>query len=310
MRRLLVWFDNLSSHIRLLLSALGTAIPFYFAALLSHLVSEYAKLNQSLIIALHAVIFIVLFTVIIFITRYARIVRDALKSEDDERRAALLHAYAFVDRVKTRQFEDLCNHTPIEDRFVASFVTSLQQIQRIVDAAYNTFESAFGKTLGIDRTDFQVTFMTKSYIDGKITIPACANREGRAPRSMVLRKTTPDIYDHTITAVVYREARPTIHIVGDTTTEDYHALYPEEKEESRSSIIFPVLSDKNELLGTLVVYCDKPNFFTRQHYKYWNDLLEVFAKRVALNKAKMDLLVSLKQGNASAISVNLPDFGF
>jgi hypothetical protein len=134
--------------------------------------------------------------------------------------------------------------------------------------------------------------MTKSYIDGFITIPAAANRDGRQPRSMVLRAKNPVIYDDTVTAQVYEETRPRPHIIADTEGEgeDYAELYDDQKERIQSSIIYPVLSDTHELLGTLVVHCNKKDFFSSADARYWTDLLEVFEKRLALIKKRMDWL--------------------
>jgi GAF domain-containing protein len=301
MRRLITWFDRLSLGWRLLIGAISTAIPFYFAALLSHLVSESAKLNQPYRLSLHAAIFIVLLSSVVFISRYASTIRESAKREIEERRAALMHAYTFIDRVEIKQFENLHLNTNSQHNFVEAFVT------------YSTFEAAFGKSLGDEeRIDFEVTFMTKSYIDGEITIPAYANREGRAPRSMLLKATKPDIYATTITSVIYREVRPSMHIIEDTSNRevDYQELYPEQKRRIRSSIVYPVLSDRNELLGTLVVHCDKANFFKRQHEKYWTDMLEIFAKRLAIAKARMDVLMNLRSNGTTQMLIDIPEFGF
>jgi GAF domain-containing protein len=174
----------------------------------------------------------------------------------------------------------------------------------------NTFEAAFGKGLtSEERIDFEVTFMTKSYRDGHITIPAYANKDGRAPRSMVLRAQHPEIYDSTVTAQIYREAGPTPHIVEDTAIADYNELYSGQKDRIRSSIIFPVLSDKNEVLGTLVMHCDKRGFFLKREQKYWRDMLEIFAKRIALQKARMDVLVQAK-GVIGKTPILVPDAWF
>ena len=312
-RRLISWFDRLSIGWRLLVGAISTAIPFYFAALLSHLVSQSAQLNQPYRLALHATIFLVLLTAVVFISRYVSTIRESTKREIEERRAALMHAYTFIDRVEIKQFEDFHLNTNLEHNFVEAFVTSVRLLQRVVEATYSTFEAAFGKSLGDDeRIDFEVTFMTKSYTDGEITIPAYANREGRAPRSMLLKAKTPNIYDTTVTSVIYHEVRPSMHVIEDTAKRetDYHELYPEQKRRIRSSIVYPVLSDRNELLGTLVVHCDKANFFKHQHEKYWTDMLEIFAKRLAIAKAKMDVLMNLRSNGTTQILINIPEAGF
>ncbi len=148
--------------------------------------------------------------------------------------------------------------------------------------------------------------MTKSYIDGYITIPASANKDGRSPLSMVLRKAQPKIYENTISASIYRETRPNVKIIEDTSNQKfgYEVLYAHQLDRIKSSIISPVFSDTNELLGTLVVHCDLINFFKYDKLKYWTNLLEIFAKRLAFEKAKLDLLNYLTFNKRDNISLN------
>ena len=51
-----------------------------------------------------------------------------------------------------------------------------------------------------------------------------------------------------------------IHQRHPTEPPGYAQLYPGELERLQSSVIYPILSDTNELLGTLVVHCDKTGF--------------------------------------------------
>lgn len=295
MHRIVTWFNNLPRLAQTVLSASTIAIPFYFGALLHHLVSETAQLGSGMGLALHAVIFIVLFTIIVAFGRHFALVRDDLKRKRGEHLASLLHAYAHMDRLVTAALERLDDDVK---EFYDTFVASVGDLQRIVEATYATLEAAFGKSPVVtERIDFEVTFMTLSYVDGKITIPACANREGRAPRSMLLRRGNNEIYSNTITATVFREPRPAVHIIEDTRRPEanYQEIYPNETERIKSSIVFPVLSNKNELLGTLVVHCDSIEFFKNDDRKYWCEFLEVFAKRLACAKAKLDALNELRR---------------
>jgi GAF domain-containing protein len=295
MHRIVIWFNNLPRLAQTVLSASTIAVPFYFGALLHHLVSETARLDHGMGLALHAAIFILLFTVIVALGRHFALVRDDLQRLREERLASLLHAHAHMDRLVTAALERL--DASVKD-FYDTFVASVGDLQRIVEATYATLEAAFGKSpIVTERIDFEVTFMTLSYVDMKITIPACANREGRAPRSMLLRKDNSEIYENTVTATVFREARPAVHIIEDTRkpAANYQEIYPNETDRIRSSIVFPVLSNKNELLGTLVVHCDSVAFFQECDKKYWSELLEVFAKRLACAKAKLDALTELRR---------------
>jgi GAF domain-containing protein len=259
----------------------------------------------------HAAVFVVLFTVIIFFIRSAAAVREKLAEERTKRVELRLHAYTHLDRLVSEDLEHIKDPLPFKD-FWCTFGTCLQSIQRVVEAAYQAFEAAYGQSVTSEnRTDFEVTFMTKSYVDGEITIPASANRDARAPRSMILREKNPKIYENTVTASVYREERPVMHIIEDTKDPKvaYNELYPGETNRIRSSIIFPVLSNSNELLGTLVVHCDQPRFFQKGDEKYWSDLLEVFSKRIALVKKRLDVLFEIRKKQENLI-VTLPDSSF
>src|SRR6266540_3022059 len=86
---------------------------------------------------------------------------------------------------------------------------SLIHIQDLIAALYQILQAQFGQAGSLlNEIDFEVTFMTKSYVDGKITIYAYENRDHRSPRSLVLRQNDPDIYAGTVTAEVYRRSRP------------------------------------------------------------------------------------------------------
>ena len=70
---------------------------------------------------------------------------------------------------------------------------SLHNIKLLVEYLYALFESNYGQSEELERRiNFEVTFMTKSFIDGNITIPAYANRDKRAPISMAKRQNIPD----------------------------------------------------------------------------------------------------------------------
>lgn len=307
MRRIVHWYETLPRWSRHVLDAISTAVPFYAAALLSYLVADVASLGGAFLVTVHAIAFVFLLTLVVFVKRYIAGVLELIRDEQEQRRATTAHAYTHVDRCVTRDFLRL-RHDVGGENFVCSLVTCVDRLKHLVEATYATFEAAYGTAAASEsRIDFEVTFMTKSYLDGEIFIPAYANREGRAPRSLVLRQQRADIYSNTVTAMIYREDRPTVHIIEDTSVPavQYQALYPNQLERIRSSIVFPVLSEANELLGTLVVHCDRRNFFKLENLKYWSDLLEVFAKRLALEKAKLDRVVALHRKNAMQ-NITLP----
>ena len=171
----------------------------------------------------------------------------------------------------------------------------IDNMQQIIQCCYDFFESAF-TDIGqlVNEIKFEATFMTKSYIDSKITIPCSANKKGCAPVSMQLRKSNPDIYDKTETAKIYNMKRPVMMLIEDTSSEtgEYEEIYEYQKKRIKSSVILPVLSRKNELLGTLVVHCDKPNFFKMDRYQFWDELLDMFAVELGYHKEVLDFFVN------------------
>lgn len=136
---------------------------------------------------------------------------------------------------------------------------------------------------------FQVAFMTVMD-DGEIGIVAWANNENRMPPSLKYRNANKTIYRTTVTAAVYRSERPRMRIVEDSADDTEHVveLYDGEFSRLRSSVVYPVRSPDNELLGTLVAHCDLPHFFRRVDERFWGRLLEIYALRIALEKVRLD----------------------
>jgi GAF domain len=158
-------------------------------------------------------------------------------------------------------------------------------IDGLVNAAYAVLLAHYGQAERLeDRIDFEVTYMTRSHADEEITIAAWANQDGRKPTSMQQRKQDSTVYDRTVTADLYRDPQPSMRIVEDTSdpTSQYAELYGGQKERIRSSIVYPVLSSDYELLGTLVLHCDRAGFFRTEDRKFWREFCEIFAKRIAL----------------------------
>lgn len=152
---------------------------------------------------------------------------------------------------------------------------------------------------------FEVTFMTRSYRDGEITIPAWANRESKAPISLTMRKTNKRIYEGSITADIYRESltrrpRPRMFESTQTAGDAYQELYEGEKDRLRSTIIYPILGIQTDLVGTLVAHCDREGFFRNDDREFWFDLLEPFAARIALEKRRLDATVELGRASLPA----------
>lgn len=313
MERFVAWFDSFSPWPRAFFYAIANGFTFYFAAYLGYLISEHAKVGQAFLVV-NGMALIAAVAVVTFVGRVVDIARDDLRQKQAVRDGAIRHAYTQIDRATTEELRRLHGMSLNDpNAFARAFLVSVEDLQTLVDAAYGTFETAFGQTTpGSQRIDFEVTFMTMSYTDHHITIPASASRDGRAPRSMQLRKSEPDIYDKTVTADIYREHGPHTRIIentGDVRT-SYQELYPNQKSRIKSSIVYPVKSDANELLGTLVVHCDREFFFQNRDMKYWTDVLEIFASRMALVKSKMDAIVKAGSQGTKSVNITMPSVFF
>jgi hypothetical protein len=173
---------------------------------------------------------------------------------------------------------------------------AIELMNKAVSELYETLEAEYGTSVSIDeRIEFEVTFMTKSLRDQKITIAAWANRDGRAPKSLAKRSFDSELYSETETAKLYDDENRTVRIIETTAIKDYKELYPGQKTRIRSSIIYPVLDDAFDLLGTLVVHCDQDGFFKSNNAKFWRELLEPYTKRLALARIAAEKLTVLHQ---------------
>lgn len=286
---------NLPENVRVFWGAVLAASFIYFSAYLSYSISSIAEEENTLKLLVHVVIFILTIAIVIFMQR---VIRDRLRLQEEQveiQKTTISRAYSLCDKVLIEKSSLLEKNIDPKDKIAVQFGMG-EYIQGIIDAAYQTFESTYGKSSNPnERIDFEVTFMTRSYTDGEITIPAAANKDGRQPRSMILREKDISIYSDTVTAKVYELDSPCMMIISDTNDDDekYEELYDDQKDRIRSSIIYPILSNRNMLLGTLVVHCDEVNFFRKDQAKYWADLLEVFTKKIAYEVVKTNLYLDL-----------------
>lgn len=266
------------------------AVVAYFAALLGAEVDQLRELGGSARLLAHFLVVVVITAVIVF---GVRLFGEGPNLQLKQRAAVLATAHSRVDSYVTNEltrFDSLVDRVP-----PLTLVPHDPQvgIQELVSGLYTCMDAhyAAGDVPG-ERVNFEVTFMTKDPVDAAITILAWASRDGRAPKSLTEQAKRRDIYDTTVTADLYRAAatrQPSTRIIS-TTNRDYSELYPGQKDRIRSSIVHPVLSGHNVMLGALVVHCDQESFFRRADEKYWRDLLEIFATRVALEKTRLDWL--------------------
>ena len=172
----------------------------------------------------------------------------------------------------------------------------IHQVKSYLTQLHGVLESRYGESEKIDgRIDFETSLFSRSYQDSNLTIVAWANRHGRAPTSMRLRLKDPNIYDKTVAAHLYRQDSPLMDLIPDTSADSkYVSLYDRQEERIRSTIVFPVLSASNKLLGVLVVHCNRTGFFRTEEARWWQELLEIFAKRSARELIRVQHLVRVR----------------
>lgn len=180
---------------------------------------------------------------------------------------------------------------------------SIKCLERAIDKCYDFFIASFGKANEfIETISFEVTFMTKSYIDGELTIAGFKNRERKQPTSMLKRKVDKHHYKDTVAAELYKKYsennHPSMVIISDTNNpqsgtdgiNEYQELYKGQREISKSSIIVPVLSREGELLGAVVVYCNQTNFFLEEYRRFWEEMMNLFTVEIGTYKLILDVL--------------------
>jgi GAF domain-containing protein len=281
------WTLNSSRAQRMFWHTLIVALAFYLTREHSStLAAQVASSGiDSTVVSIAA--FLLLFAIVVAMFRGLIYLGEQIESELEKERSTKAHAHTLCDRALLDEIKRAGSENSAQSDTDRA-LTSLQTIKELVNATYQTFESAYGQVRkGQERVDFEVTFMTKSLRDTYLTVAAAANKDNRMPRSLVLRERDVEIYERTVSADTYRAPSPRITIVSDTGIEPYNELYPEQKKRIRSSIVYPVLTPDYELLGTLVVHCDKSRFFTPEKEKYLSDLLEIFAKRITLEAVRL-----------------------
>jgi len=213
--------------------------------------------------------------------------------DDRHMKNAFLHLRRLGSNKQSSFQKAVCqNNSMLTNHFFINEFSKCMQLT--VDCCYDFFRNSFsnpGKL--VDDISFEVTFMTKSYIDDEITIPYSANKENRTPLSMLLRASNPKIFINTETAKIYKMKRPEMILVEDTEADPgYCTTYDNQKKRIRSTVILPVLSHHNELLGTLVVHCNQANFFKNSRYNFWRELLEMFSVEIGYYKLMLDYFIN------------------
>ena len=298
MTKILNFYDKLSFGWKGFLDASYTCVTIYIGVLSTIYIESEVSFENDNYITINIIAIAIIYIVITFLSQYIRKVRSDKNKKIEEKNGQVIFAHSLMNNLVSKQTKKVRQHIDCNDKIQTyEGFCCFDCMVNIVDKLYYFLESNFSEAeKTFERIDFEVTFMTKSYIDSKITIPAFANREGRSPISLLKRKNDPNIYDNTVTASVYRDERPIMRIIPDTSSpsEDYHQLYDGQINRIKSSIVYPVLDNANALLGTLVVHCNRTNFFKVNEKAFWKEILEIFSTRLAFEKSRLDLLMDPK----------------
>ena len=293
MKTIVSQYANAGGFTRDIVQMLFALVVFYAGALLPDRIISFLQVGEYHKILVEITFVVVLAFIFVVVRGFFRRAYEKLQEMETRQRKSLEIASAAMQRIVAERIRE--TRMPINEssNSVHNGVASMECLRDIVKNLYSHLESEFGESeLLHGRIEFEVTFMTRSYVDDKITIPAFANRFGRAPVSMRFRSDNVGIYDNTVTAEMFRSDRPGMRIVEDTSqpSEEYRELYAGQLQRIKSSIVYPVLDDRNELLGTLVVHCNKRNFFRCGERIFWGELLERYAVQLAFEKSRFDLL--------------------
>lgn len=247
--KFIVWYRSLMPAVKSVLWAALLVLPILGSALVSYylkLTLDTAAFRRELIVV------VVLFVIFAFVQRYIGLRCELLDRSDELQRNALAQTYVALDSIVATYMERL--HVAMDtyqrqdskdgSELVKLLLGSLEHIQTLVNALYEVIQGQFSQAGPLlDEINFEVTFMTKSFQDNEITIYASQNRDHRAPSSLLLRTQNKHLYNGTVTADIYRQHQPTLHIIEDTAKSDYQAVYPGQLDRIKSSIVCPVLSD-------------------------------------------------------------------
>ena len=152
---------------------------FVLPVLVSAFLTYYLKLSLEKTLQVQLIWIVAAFLAFVVMRRFVELKYDILDKATEKQRDALGQAYASLDALTAKRtsvlhrcymtFEDTGEG---KDLFEVA-LASLSHIQDLVAALYQILQSQFGQAGSLlNEIDFEVTFMTRSYVDGKITISA------------------------------------------------------------------------------------------------------------------------------------------
>lgn len=280
-------FDHISNVVSAILS-IGLSI---LASVVYDNFKQDEQTKSNIFILISLGIFVL--TLIVVISIISKRIKNHI-FKDEKYHEYIQKAYLAIQNLSLKNqaiLQEKCNGD-YDKRAIQKW--ALEGMQLAVENCYNFFYNSFANGVRlIEETKFEVTYMTLSYKDNKITIPCSWNREGRTPTSMLMRSSNPNIYANTVTAEIYKEyyehCKPSFKIV-ESTESNYSFIYDNQKDRIKSSIVLPILSHRSELLGTLVVHCNSKNFFKEEQRDFWYEIMQLFASEIGMYKLLLDFV--------------------
>lgn len=285
------WLAELSDTRLAVFQAIGAGVFTWLSALLGALVVSPDRARFWVF----SITIVVSITCLVLLARLVQVARDRLVNK---RTSDIALVYAQLDGLV------MDDQTEVETAKAVHLVPAnpFEAINRVTQALHNLLEARYQKAaLPGEAIHFEAVVMTRSLVDGEITIASWANSDQRRPTSLSSRPQNPSIYERTVTGDLYRESatkRPEPRLISDTArAAGYQHLYPTQLQRIRSTVVYPILSSSNTLLATLVASADTPSVFRTEDEKYWYTLLGLYERRIGLELLR---LIEMVKGGASA----------
>lgn len=296
--RIFLWFNRLSPSSIAAFTGIFTILAFYIGAVMENRVQRiWGEKPEDQAWGAFWLLFVLIVAALLGILHYKyRRFLEINKDESKRHIRAIEDARERVTNLNGKHLT-LCDamiekETVLPVDFRSVLICEVQRINELIEAAWEVINSNHNvSNIATERVNFELTLITYSIRDSKLTIPAWRNRDDRRPKSLLMREQGDvDIYNRTEAAKMISNRITDTRIIKDTSEplENYDALYDDQKVRIRSSVLFPVLSPKSVHLGVIVLHCEKPGFFRVEDRRYWHELFSVFAPSIALELERIN----------------------
>lgn len=279
------WLAGRSPTVIAFWQAVAVAVLAWFGATLSVWLSNKTKVAYIII----SVVGIIAVAVVGFASRYLSALRYRYTSSRAE---AIEFVHSQLDRLASEDQRAI--ERVSEPRRMCLPSAPMLSIDYLVRSVFDFLNSKYqNEAVPGEKIYFEAVCMSKSYLDGQITICSWANSADSMPTSLIMRQTQPNIYDRTVTADIYREAsmkRPEPRLISDTESDpNYVQLYPKQHQSIRSTIAYPIMCSSARLMGALVVTANRSNLFRQADRDFWFSVLNLYERRIARELVRLDV---------------------